>query len=60
MCFCVHVRYACLLIDIDACSCVCVCVCVRSVWRRLLSDEAACFSLCVHRKPLTRRVYHGQ
>lgn len=28
----------CLLID------ACVCVCRRSTWRRLVSDEAACFS----------------
>ena len=39
MCVCVSV---CLLID----AWVCVCVCVRrhSTWRRLVSDEAACFS----------------
>ena len=52
MYFWVHVRYApavvfmCVFVCVCVCVCMCVCVCActRSTWRRLVSDEAACFS----------------
>lgn len=42
MCFCVHVRYVCLLIDIDPCSCVCA-VCGDACYQMRLV-----VSLCVY------------